>query len=167
MIAAAEAAGAQWSLLYGGRSRSSMAFVDELARYGDRVILRPQDRHGLLDLAGHLGVPAPGTEVYCCGPGGLRDAVEAYCRTTGWPEPHVERFEPKAGAVARGAAAGDRRFEIELSRTRGVFDVPADASILDRLRAADVPVLYSCTEGTCRTCETDVLDGVPARRATR
>jgi ferredoxin-NADP reductase len=35
MAAAADTAGADWSLLYGGRSRSSMAFLDELARYGD------------------------------------------------------------------------------------------------------------------------------------
>ncbi|WP_194919212.1 PDR/VanB family oxidoreductase [Catenulispora rubra] len=160
MIAAVEASGAQWSLLYGGRSRSSMAFVDELARYGDRVVLRPQDRHGLLDLAAHLGAPRPGTRIYCCGPGGLLDAVEAHCRTAGWPEPHVERFQPKADA-ATGAA---RRFEIELSRTGRTLDVPADASILDVVRAAGVPVLYSCTEGTCGTCETDVLDGVPDHR---
>ncbi|MEY9854872.1 ferredoxin-NADP reductase [Catenulispora sp. GAS73] len=160
MLAAAEAAGAQWSLLYGGRSRSSMAFVDELARYGDRVVLRPQDRHGLLDLASHLGAPRPGTRIYCCGPGGLLDAVEAYCRAAGWPEPHVERFEPKADA----AVGGERRFEIELSRTGRTLGVPADASILDVVRAAGVPVLYSCTEGTCGTCETDVLDGVPDHR---
>ena len=31
MIAEAEAAGADWRLVYGGRSRSSMAFLRELA----------------------------------------------------------------------------------------------------------------------------------------
>src|SRR3954463_1994249 len=46
----AEAIGAEWRLLSGGRSRGSMAFLDELARYGDRVIVRPQDEYGLLDL---------------------------------------------------------------------------------------------------------------------
>jgi ferredoxin-NADP reductase len=43
MIAAAEAAGAEWRLLYGGRSRASMAFLDELAGYGDKVLIHPQD----------------------------------------------------------------------------------------------------------------------------
>ena len=37
MIAAAEAAGADWRLVYGGRTAASMAFLDELAAYGDRV----------------------------------------------------------------------------------------------------------------------------------
>ncbi|MDX6310692.1 MAG: hypothetical protein QOF44_156, partial [Streptomyces sp.] len=43
MVAAAEAAGAEWSLLYGGRTRGSMAFLDRLAAYGDRVRVAPQD----------------------------------------------------------------------------------------------------------------------------
>src|SRR5919112_1727829 len=43
MIAAAEAAGAEWQLAYGGRTRSSMAFLDELAAHGDRVSVCPQD----------------------------------------------------------------------------------------------------------------------------
>ncbi|MFD6751143.1 ferredoxin reductase, partial [Streptomyces anthocyanicus] len=37
MLAAADAAGAEWTLLYGGRSRGSMAFTQELERYGQRV----------------------------------------------------------------------------------------------------------------------------------
>ena len=37
MIAQAELLGADWRLLYGGRRRASMAFLDELAAYGDRV----------------------------------------------------------------------------------------------------------------------------------
>ena len=40
MIAEAEAAGADWRLLYGGRERATMAFLDELAPYGDRVTWR-------------------------------------------------------------------------------------------------------------------------------
>ena len=57
MIAAAEAAGAEWRLVYGGRTRASMAFLDELAAHGDRVTVRPQDETGLLDLATLLGTP--------------------------------------------------------------------------------------------------------------
>lgn len=61
VIAAAERAGADWRLLYGGRTRTSVAFVDELAGHGDRVVIAPQDEVGLLDLAGLT--PAPGTLV--------------------------------------------------------------------------------------------------------
>ena len=37
MLAAAEAAGADWTLLYGGRTRASMAFLDRIAPYADKV----------------------------------------------------------------------------------------------------------------------------------
>ncbi|EPJ38365.1 putative Phenoxybenzoate dioxygenase subunit beta [Streptomyces afghaniensis 772] len=69
MLAAAEAAGAEWTLLYGGRTRRSMAFGEELARYGDRVTIAPEDETGLLDLPSVLDDVPEGTLVYCCGPG--------------------------------------------------------------------------------------------------
>jgi hypothetical protein len=59
MIAEAHAAGADWRLLYGGRERASMAFLPELADYGDRVMIVPQEEQGMLDLESALGVPQP------------------------------------------------------------------------------------------------------------
>ena len=51
MLAAAQAAGRSWTLHYGGRTGTSMAFGKELhERYGAQVRLWPQDRTGLLDL---------------------------------------------------------------------------------------------------------------------
>ena len=79
MIAAAHSASADWRLLYGGRRRASMAFLGELARYGDRVTVAPQDETGLLDLDAFLGSPRPDTLVYCCGPEPLLAAVEKRC----------------------------------------------------------------------------------------
>ncbi|PWI14142.1 oxidoreductase [Streptomyces sp. Act143] len=156
MLAAAEAAGAEWSLLYGGRTRQSMAFTDELSRYGDRVTVAPQDESGLLDLAPVLDDVPDGTLVYCCGPGPLLDAVEARCPAG---RLHVERFTPKAQETG-----GNTEFEVELARSGVTVTVPADVSVLDAVRATGVEVLYSCTEGTCGTCETDVLDGTPDHR---
>ena len=97
MVAAAEAAGADWRLVYGGRQRASMAFLDELAGYGDRVTVCPQDETGLLDLAALLGTPQPDTLVYCCGPEPLLDAVEAALRRLAAPD-------AARGAVLRQAA---------------------------------------------------------------
>jgi ferredoxin-NADP reductase len=159
MLAAAEAAGAEWTLLYGGRTRDSMAFTEELARYGDKVRIAPQDETGLLDLDTALADPAPDTLVYCCGPGPLLDAVEARCGV--WPKGalHVERFEPKAQEAGENS-----EFEVVLERSGHTLTVPADVSVLDTVRAAGVEVLYSCTEGTCGTCETDVIEGTPDHR---
>ncbi|MDT0483463.1 PDR/VanB family oxidoreductase [Streptomyces doebereineriae] len=156
MLAAAEAQGVEWTLLYGGRTRESMAFTEELRRYGDRVTVAPQDETGLLDLASVLdGVPE-GTLVYCCGPGPLLDAVEERCPAGLL---HVERFTPK-----EQPASENTEFEVELAQTGTTVTVAPDVSVLDAVRASGVEVLFSCTEGTCGTCETDVLDGTPDHR---
>ncbi|MFI9749145.1 PDR/VanB family oxidoreductase [Streptomyces collinus] len=156
MLAAAEAAGAEWTLLYGGRTRGSMAFGGELGRYGDRVTFAPEDETGLLDLPSVLDDVPEGTLVYCCGPGPLLDAVEARCPSGVL---RVERFQPKEQETG-----DDTAFEVELARSGRTLTVAPDVSVLDAVRAAGVEVLYSCTEGTCGTCETDVLDGEPDHR---
>ncbi|MEU6919239.1 PDR/VanB family oxidoreductase [Streptomyces olindensis] len=156
MLAAAEAAGAEWTLLYGGRTRRSMAFGEELLRYGDRVRVAPEDETGLLDLPSVLDDVPEDTLVYCCGPGPLLDAVEARCPSGVL---RVERFRPKEQETG-----GDTEFEVELARSGRTLTVAPDVSVLDAVRAAGVEVLYSCTEGTCGTCETDVLDGEPDHR---
>ncbi|MEU9732824.1 PDR/VanB family oxidoreductase [Streptomyces sp. NPDC048002] len=156
MLAAAEAAGAEWTLLYGGRTRASMAYVEELRRYGDRVVLAPQDECGLLDVAGVFDGSGAGALVYCCGPGPLLDAVQALAPAGVL---HVERFRPEEQQGRK-----DGEFEVVLARSGRSLTVPAGRSVLDTVRAAGVEVLYSCAEGTCGTCETDVVEGVPDHR---
>ena len=161
MIAEVAASGRQWRLVYGGRTRSSMAFRGELQRrYLQQVDIHPQDEHGLLDLPALLAEPAAGTAVYCCGPEALLAAVERHCAA--WPAGalHVERFAPKGEAAVGPRVA----FEVELAQTGTILQVPASRSILEVVEGAGVPVLSSCQEGTCGTCETAVLSGRPDHR---
>ena len=161
MIAGVERRGVPWTLTYGGRQRASMAFLEELAGYGDRVTLWPQDERGLLDLPAILGDPRPDTLIYCCGPEGLLSAVELACRD--WPAGalHIERFAPKPTGPA---AAADRPIEVVLQRSGITTLVPPDRSILEALEQAGVSVLSSCRAGTCGTCEQWILDGEPDHR---
>ncbi len=161
MVAGAETAGADWRLVYGGRTRSSMAYLDELAAYGDRVQVCPQDETGLLDLDALLGVPQDGTLVYCCGPEPLLAAVEQRCAA--WPTGslHVERFHARPADEDRPAA---RAFVLVLQRSGRTLTVPPERSILDMVEEAGVGVLSSCSEGTCGTCETAVVAGEPDHR---
>ncbi len=160
MVAAAQAAGADWQLVYGGRSRKSMAFRDALDTLGDRVRICPQDEVGLLDLPAALSAATPGTRVYCCGPEPLLLAVEGHARASAAEALHVERFAPKQ--VERSDV--EVPFEVELTRSGRTVKVPPGCSVLQAVEQAGVPVLSSCQEGTCGTCETGVLDGVPDHR---
>lgn len=163
MVREAERAGADWKLLYGGRSRASMAFTAELAAYGDKVVLAPQDEGGLLPLSDWLGAPQPDTKVYCCGPEALLGAVEELCRTH-WPvgSLHVERFAPKP--TEQVAAEDEQTFEVVCQASGHRVDVKPDCTIMEALRQVGVEVPSSCEEGICGTCETDVLEGTPDHR---
>lgn len=162
MIRAADRAGADWRLLYGGRRRASMAFCDELAGYGGRVEISPEDEYGLLDLDGWLAEPQPGTTVYCCGPEPLLAAVESLCRN--WPQGtlKVERFAPKPGN--EHAPESERGFDVVCHRSGLTVRIPADCSIMQALREAGLDVPSSCEEGICGTCETRIIEGAADHR---
>jgi ferredoxin-NADP reductase len=155
MIFEVDAAGAEWELHYGGRRRSSMAFLDELDPFGDRVHLVPEDELGRPDLDRILGMPRGDTLVYACGPEPLLEAVEARCEA--WPTGalHLERFAARE-TVAPGE---ESEFDVVLQRTGKTLHVPTDKSIFEVVRGAGVSVLGSCLEGICGTCETEVIDG--------
>ncbi|NEC29667.1 cytochrome P450 [Streptomyces sp. SID8111] len=155
MIREAERAGAEWDLVYGGRTQASMAFRDELAVHGDRVTFVPQDEHGLIDLPGLLGEVREGTLVYACGPEPLLRAVEE--NTAHWPKNslRLERFAPKP--VVR--TVPDTPFEVEFAESGRVVEVGAEETILEAAEKAGLAVVSSCKTGTCGTCETPIVSG--------
>ncbi|WP_017598703.1 PDR/VanB family oxidoreductase [Nocardiopsis lucentensis] len=155
MIHQADLVGADWRLVYGGRRRASMAFLDELARHGDRVDVVPEDERGRPDLGHWLGEPRAGLRVYCCGPAGMIRAVERACGP--WPAPtlRTERFTARAPK----AAVQDTPFELVLARTGRRVTVAPSQTVVDALRSVGVDRLTSCESGTCGTCEATVVSG--------
>ena len=152
--------GKRWRMLYGGRTRSTMSFVSDLEVYADKVLLRPQDEYGLLDLEGWIGRRRENVAIYCCGPEPLISAVEKVCED--WPDDtlQVERFSP-----ATGALDGDNEaFDVELARTGITVHVGPNQSIAEAVEDAGTYIPRSCNEGTCGTCITKVLEGIPDHR---
>ncbi|MUL64654.1 oxidoreductase [Mycobacterium sp. CBMA 234] len=159
MIEAAEATGADWHLLYGGSARSSMAYADRLAQYGERVTFCARDERGdefRTTLTSILSAPQENTLVYCCGPEGLLDAVEKGCDA--WPPDslHLERFSAKT--IEEPSDALDT-FEVECQRSGVTLTIPSDKTIYDVAEEAGLDVLGSCMEGVCGTCECEIVSG--------
>jgi ferredoxin-NADP reductase len=152
---------ADWRLLYGGRHRNSMAFLGELAAYGDRVRIRPEDEFGLLDLKGALDEVAEDAAIYCCGPEPLIDAVVAQVEAAGRPAAHIERFK---GSATEIDTSEDTEFDVIVEKTGERIHIPADKTILQALEEHGVWVATSCTEGYCGACETEVVAGIPDHR---
>jgi ferredoxin-NADP reductase len=166
MVREAARRGANWRLVYGGRTRGSMGFLGELEGISaGRIDVIPQDERGVLPIAEILAGTAIDAQIYCCGPDGLLAAVEAQCSAFTPPRQlHVERF-----ATARLTdvpdAAENRPIVVHCARRGVTLDVPADRSILDVvLEQVDEDYMFGCTEGVCGSCETTVLDGVPEHR---
>jgi ferredoxin-NADP reductase len=165
MLVQLAARGAPWHLVYGGRRRSSMAFADELAGLpGGRLEIVPQDEAGFPDIAAALGGRSSSTAVYCCGPEGLLRAVEEHCDRLGIREwLHVERFGANS-ALPTPAATGADSFEVHLAKSDLTLMVPPGRSLLSMVLEVLPDVPFSCQEGNCGTCETEVLEGVPEHR---
>jgi ferredoxin-NADP reductase len=161
MIQTVHAAGLAWELHYGGRSRSSMAFLAQLAKYGPRVRVYPQDEVGLLNLEAVLDTTPDDALVYCCGPSPLIAALEDRCRTRRPGTLHVERF---TAALDPAGQPANTRFDVVCQRSGTTVSVPPELSILEAVENAGVTVLSSCAEGICGTCETRVLHGAPDHR---
>ncbi|MFI6086793.1 PDR/VanB family oxidoreductase [Streptomyces sp. NPDC051218] len=155
MLRAVEAAGHTWRLLYGGRSRASMPFLEDVEKLAGttagRLTVVADDEGGRPDLAAFLTDLAPSTAVHVCGPEGLMEAVAAAL-----PEGvalHLERFTPHTSTQGNGA------FEVELRRSGRTLTVAADTTVLTAVRAELPNTAYSCEQGFCGTCQQRVLEG--------
>ncbi|MGW0895021.1 PDR/VanB family oxidoreductase [Saccharopolyspora sp. NPDC002578] len=146
--------GAPWRLVYLGRTRDGLPFLDELSRYDSGVVdVRPDDEHGLPDITAILPEAAPGAAVYLCGPTPLMTTARGLMREinpTG--SLHTERFS--ALPVRDG-----RPFDVHLERTGTTVAVPSDESALAAIRRELPGIAYSCQQGFCGTCKVRVLDG--------
>ncbi|MET3380714.1 cytochrome P450/oxidoreductase [Variovorax paradoxus] len=157
MARRAKALGMDYELHYSGRSRTSMAFVDELAAlHGERLHVHAADEGRRNDLQALLAQPVPGAQVYACGPLRMLEALESCCAA--WPEGalRVEHFE---STLATLDPSKEHAFEVELKDSGLVLTVPPDQTLLTALRAANVDVQSDCEEGLCGSCEVRVLSG--------
>jgi cytochrome P450/ferredoxin-NADP reductase len=154
--------GMDYALHYAGRSRTTMAFVDELAGlHGERLHLYCKDEGARLDLQTLLGVPQADTQVYACGPVRMLEALEQAC--AGWPEDalRIEHFHASTSALD---PAKEHAFEVELKDSGLTLTVAPDQTLLTALRAANIDVQSDCCEGLCGSCEVRVLSGAVDHR---
>ncbi|PPU77120.1 2Fe-2S iron-sulfur cluster-binding protein [Xanthomonas sp. NCPPB 1638] len=141
-------------LLYVGRSRHAMAYVDELhALLGERLQLHCDDSAGPPDLTGELARLPPNGEVYVCGPLGMLEAVREHWHVAGRPRArlHFETFG-NSGRVPAQA------FVVKLPGLGLEVPVAENQSMLDALNDAGVELIAECRRGECGLCAVDILD---------
>ena len=143
-----------WTLVYAGRSRSSMAYANDLEHmYQDRVTIHSDEDEGhrvdldeiLNDYDGH---------VYTCGPEPL---LAALMEKVPAERLHFERFN----AVERSSDSALDEFTVILKRSGKRFSVSKDQSLLEAINQNGGSLISSCGEGVCGTCEVRFLGGYP------
>ncbi|MCG8560507.1 MAG: PDR/VanB family oxidoreductase [Hyphomicrobiales bacterium] len=157
---------ADYRLHYCTREPGKTAFLDRLQPRIDagKVMLHHDggDPTQGLDIRATLAPFTPGMHCYVCGPPGFMSA--AMDAVGAWP-PHAVHREYFT-SPEQDEERVDAPFQVRLSRSGHVLDVPADRSIVDVLRAHGLDIETSCEDGYCGTCMTRYLGGEPEHRDT-
>lgn len=95
------------------------------------------------------------SHVYCCGPRPLLEEIRGV--SGHWP-PQLIHFEDFASDV-QAVRGDDKTFIVRHAATGETIEVPADATILETLRAHGHELPSSCESGTCGTCRTELVAG--------
>lgn len=149
MVRDAARRGADFQMVYTGRSRTSLPFLSELREIaGKRLRVRTDERHGLPSGAELVAELPVGAAIYCCGPPPMIAAVRAAAPTT--VPLLTERFSPPP-------VTGGSPFTVTLARSGRQVDVAADETALAAIRRVEPNVMYSCQQGFCGTCRVRVL----------
>jgi ferredoxin-NADP reductase len=145
---------ARFRMLYAGRSRGLMAYLDELAaELGEGLEVFAGDENRRIDLAAEIARLHPEGELYVCGPIAMMEAARRAWRDAGRAPARLvfETF----GSGGRYAAEA---FTVRVPRLGVEVRVPEDGTMLDALEAAGVGVLWDCRRGECGLCVLDVLE---------
>ena len=148
-----------YDLVYVGRTRRVMPYLDQLAEeHGERFHLHVDDEGTPLDVdevcdsvAQHEA--AARTEMYVCGPIRLMDALRRSWLDHGLPAPSL-RFEMFGNSGAWAA----QDFVVRIPRLDKEVCVDANQSMLDALEDAGVEVMWDCRKGECGLCAVKVLE---------
>ncbi|WP_340644796.1 PDR/VanB family oxidoreductase [Phenylobacterium sp.] len=146
--------GAPVSMIYAGRSRGDMAYLDELhAALGERLTVHADDEAGgPADLSAAFSALAPDAQAYVCGPVPMLEAAKAAWAQAG-RSPARLRFE----TFGSGGRYPNGSFTVRVPRLGVEVQVPETRSMLDALADAGVPVLADCRRGECGLCALDVI----------
>lgn len=153
-----KARGAEYTLVYVGRTRSAMAYLDDLAEtHGDNLQVFIDDENHPLDVDAVLDEVAQnpagrGTELYMCGPIRLMDHVRRCWTQRGLPETNL-RFE----TFGNSGSWAPQEFTVRIPRFDREIVVDSNETMLEAFERSGVDVMFDCRKGECGLCQVAVL----------
>lgn len=145
--------GADYTLVYAGRSRGAMAYLDELtALHGQRLEAHIDDEGSSLKVPDLIARADEGTELYMCGPIRLMDAVRRTWEESGLDAPNL-RYE----TFGNSGWHDPEEFIVRVPKLNLEVLVPQGRSMLEALEDAGAEMMYDCRKGECGLCEVRVV----------
>lgn len=153
-----KARGADYEMIFVGRSRSVMAYLPELTEeHGERLRVfvgdeAPLDIDAVLDeIAG--SEQSRSTEMYLCGPIRLMDAIRR-----GWELRHLPATNLRFETFGNSGSWAPQDFVVRIPRLGVEARVDANVTMLEALESLGVEMMFDCRKGECGLCEVRVLD---------
>jgi vanillate O-demethylase ferredoxin subunit len=154
MAASLASVGADYRLVYCGRSRAEMAYLSALeAVHGSRLELHVGAEGTTLDVTDLVASVNPAGELYMCGPIRLMDAVRR-----AWVERELSPAQLRFETFGNSGWYEAEPFIVRVPALGIETVVPPSATLLEALEVAGVNALYDCRKGECGLCEARVLD---------
>lgn len=149
--------GADYTLVFVGRTRERMAFLEELREaHGENLRVHIDDEGAALSVPQLLDQVDPATELYMCGPIRLMDAVRREWLQRELPLPNLryETFGSSGWFQAEEFLVRAPSWGVETV-------VGTGESLLDALERSGVEAMSDCRKGECGLCVLPVesLDG--------
>lgn len=146
--------GADYRLIYVGRSQAVMAFLAELAEaHGDRLEIHVDAEGTGLHVPTVISGIDSTTELYMCGPIRLMDAVRRSWADHGLPPANL-RFETFGNSGWFDA----EEFDVSIPRLGVETTVGADETLLEALERVGVEVMFDCRKGECGLCQIGIIE---------
>lgn len=145
---------ADYTLIYVGRSRTVMAYLEDLRElHGDRLQVHVDDEGNSLDVSSLVADVDSMTEFYMCGRIRLMDAVRRAWGERNLPLPNL-RYE----TFGNSGWYDPEEFLIRIPRLGVETTVGPGRSMLEALEEAGVDMMFDCRKGECGLCEVRILN---------
>lgn len=145
---------ADYTLVYAGRSRGAMAYLDQLTeQHGDRLEVHVDDEGTSLNVPELVARADADTELYMCGPIRLMDAVR---RT--WVERELDMPNLRFETFGNSGWYDPEEFIVRVPKLNLEVTVPPGRSMLEALEDAGAEMMFHCRKGECGLCEVRVLE---------
>ena len=154
MAAALRRVNADYRFVYAARSRSAMAYREQVEElHGERAVIHIDDEGTSLDVQELIASTDDLTELYICGPIRLMDAVRRAWAAAGRSVPNL-RYE----TFGNSGWYDPEEFEVSIPRLGVTAVVGQGVSMLEALEDAGVDMMFDCRKGECGLCEVRVLE---------